>query len=161
MPSAQGTKSGRQHEYYSMCVCVSVRVARRQWETQTHAQLTSTFPKKEKACTFSCTNFYAHERRAAAHATRDILTDTDSVPLQLPKQPSRKPCPQIRSVYLCMCALSVLSISYHWGGDASQGIILSDIRVCSLALSRKQGQAGSPGMEALGFDAVSITTSCL
>lgn len=62
-----------------------------------------------------------------------------------------KPCPQIRSVYLCMCALSVLSVSYHWGGDASQGIILSDIWVCSLALSRKQGQSGQPQNGSLGF----------
>lgn len=48
MPSAQGTKSGRQHEYYSMCVCVSVWVARRQWETQTHT--VNIHVSKEREC---------------------------------------------------------------------------------------------------------------
>lgn len=115
--------------------------------------------------TFRCKQTLANIRTSThTHADRDILTDTDLMSLlslQLPEQPSRKPRPQIRSMCLCVCSFSPLSITYHWGGSASQGIILSDIWVSLLSSVQETRPSRQPQNGSFGFDAISITSSCL
>lgn len=50
-----------------------------------------------------------------------------------------------------VCALSLLSVRYHWGGMLHRALHCLTYGFCSSALSRKQGQAGSLRMEPLGF----------